>query len=622
MESHAASARVGVATPSAALPAVRSALLWLAGLTAAGLAVRFATLGLQSYHHDEVITAARVLPGSFGHMLHEVRVSESTPPLYYAVAWAWGKLFGLGEAQLRSLSALVGTMAIPVAFLIGRELAGRRAGLIAAALIAVNPMLVWYSQEARAYSLLVLFCALSLLFFLRVLRRGSWPDVILWSAWSGLALATHYFAVFPIAIEVGWLVVAPGRGRRTAALAGASLIALAGIALAPLMLHQASLQHTAWIARFSLASRLWDTIVAFGIGETGKLIGESQQNTWAILPTAVLGAALACLMLRRRALVEAAPALLVGLGAVALALLAIPVGQDFVLARNLLPALLPLLVAAAVALARFRAVGPLIAGLLCAYWLGFVIEADVQPDLQRPDWRAVATDLGPPTSHRALVTWTLGVAPLAYYLDDGTTKIRGGQPVRVRELDVISDTGAAAGIVPPSPAFRRVAFDTEGGLTLTRFVAPHRVGLSYRSLRGIPSGFDHNFVMVGKPRPGLRLRRRPAGVRTAKPGFGLPASPGPGASARKRFRECAAASSRSPRRRSLRRAERRARSRARARDRRRDAHSNPDSTFLRPRERRGHRAGRGHASAAGPGARGSGRRYRHRIRACLERGSA
>ena len=147
----------------------RSTALWiLAGLTALGVAVRFASLGVQSYHHDEVITALRVLPGSFGEMLHAVKVSESNPPLYYVLGWAWAKEFGTGEVGLRSLSALFGAATVPVGYLIGRQLATRRAGLILAALIAVNPMLVWYSQEARSYALLVFFGALA-----TVLLRAS-----------------------------------------------------------------------------------------------------------------------------------------------------------------------------------------------------------------------------------------------------------------------------------------------------------------------------------------------------------------------------------------------------------------------------------------------------------------
>ena len=211
----AAGRRPAVVRPSAArcrrAPATtvsqRSAVLWvLAGLTALGVAVRFASLGVQSYHHDEVITALRVIPGSFGDMLHAVKVSESNPPLYYVLAWGWAKAFGTGEVGLRSLSALFGAATVPVGYLIGRQLASRRAGLILAALIAVNPMLIWYSQEARSYALLVFFGALALFFFVRALDTGRGRDLACWALASALALCSHYFAVFAVAIEAVWLL--------------------------------------------------------------------------------------------------------------------------------------------------------------------------------------------------------------------------------------------------------------------------------------------------------------------------------------------------------------------------------------------------------------------------------
>ena len=64
-------------------------LIGVLALTAVGAALRFATLDLQAYHHDEVITAMRVIPGSFGEMFDAVKWSESNPPLYYVHAWAW-----------------------------------------------------------------------------------------------------------------------------------------------------------------------------------------------------------------------------------------------------------------------------------------------------------------------------------------------------------------------------------------------------------------------------------------------------------------------------------------------------------------------------------------------------
>ena len=188
----------------------RSRLFWIvAGITALAATLRLSTLGLQSYHHDEIVTAGRVLRGSLWHAVEKVGDSESAPPLYYLLAWLWTQVFGTAEVGLRSLSAVAGVAVVPVAFLIGAELSGRRTGIAAAALVAVNPMLIWYSQEARCYSLLVLLTSIALLFFLRALRSGSGRDMAWWALASALALATHYFALFPVGAEAAWLLVAP-----------------------------------------------------------------------------------------------------------------------------------------------------------------------------------------------------------------------------------------------------------------------------------------------------------------------------------------------------------------------------------------------------------------------------
>ena len=112
-------------------------------------------------------------PGLFD-TLSAVVDSERSPPLYYVLAWGWSKLFGTGEVGLRSLSALIGTLTVPVAYVAALELSSRRRiALVCAALVALNPYLVWYSQEARSYALMALFVALSLVFFARCLNRPS-----------------------------------------------------------------------------------------------------------------------------------------------------------------------------------------------------------------------------------------------------------------------------------------------------------------------------------------------------------------------------------------------------------------------------------------------------------------
>ena len=112
----------------------RAELLVLAGTVVLGGALRFATIDLQSYRYDEAVTVTRVLHPSFFATLSEVPHSESTPPLYYLIAWLWSRPFGTGEVWMRSLSALAGTATILAVYLGARALPlPRRAGLIAAA---------------------------------------------------------------------------------------------------------------------------------------------------------------------------------------------------------------------------------------------------------------------------------------------------------------------------------------------------------------------------------------------------------------------------------------------------------------------------------------------------------
>jgi len=76
--------------------------VWVTGLvTAVAAVVRFVGIGDQSFWVDETVTA-RLVSGSFSDLVGALPHSESTPPLYYVLAWCWSRLFGTGEAALRS----------------------------------------------------------------------------------------------------------------------------------------------------------------------------------------------------------------------------------------------------------------------------------------------------------------------------------------------------------------------------------------------------------------------------------------------------------------------------------------------------------------------------------------
>jgi mannosyltransferase len=459
----------------------RSRAFWIvAGLTAGAALLRFATLGVQSYHHDEIVTAGRILGSDFGQAMNAVGYSESAPPLYYALAWFWTQLTGTGEFGLRSLSALAGVITVPVVYLIAIELRGRRAGLMAAALVAVNPMLLWYSQEARAYSLLALLCAVSLLYCVRALREGGRRNYVLWGVASALALATHYFALFPLLAE-GFLLLRR-RGFRES-LAGLGIILLACLLLAPLAVHQMAIGHAEWIGNYSLGHRLWETAATFLTGETGDIIGQPERPALAFVPLGLCLAAFALLAARADRDERRAAGLPLLVGAVALgipvALALLSTSKDYVLARNVLPALIPLLivVAIAVTLPSARRLGAVIGAGLLAYSLGFCVWVSFSPDFQRPNWDSVAGHLGEPQAPRAVVTWTIGEAPLRHYLGTAGIQVRPAEryPWLVHEINFVSE-----GSVPPparsllGPGFRESAYEDAGALMIRRYQAPGR----------------------------------------------------------------------------------------------------------------------------------------------------
>src|SRR5687767_10491897 len=121
-----------------------------------GAVIRFTTLDSQGFWIDEHVQIRTVSqPGS--ELLPTILDAETQPPLYLVIAKAWQAVFGLGEVGIRSLSAVAGIATIPVVYAAGRLLGSPRAGLIAAALTAASPFMIWYSQEARPYALFGLF---------------------------------------------------------------------------------------------------------------------------------------------------------------------------------------------------------------------------------------------------------------------------------------------------------------------------------------------------------------------------------------------------------------------------------------------------------------------------------
>lgn len=176
----------------------------VAALTLLAFVVRLAQLH-QSLFGDELFLYAIVGHHGLSDVLHGVHDTESTPPLHFVIAWAFSKV-GDPTVWVRIPSLIAGTALVPATFALGRRTAGARAGLFAAALLAVAPFTIFYGTEARAYSLLGLLSVLSTLALLRALddepgRRRWW---VVFAALTLAILYTHYMGVFVVAAQGAW----------------------------------------------------------------------------------------------------------------------------------------------------------------------------------------------------------------------------------------------------------------------------------------------------------------------------------------------------------------------------------------------------------------------------------
>jgi hypothetical protein len=419
----------------------------LIGITALGGALRLATVNSQSIWLDEAATMHLVGRGLAG-MLSHLPGNESTPPLYYVLVWAWTRVFGSGPIGFRSFSVLIGTATIPVAYAAARRISVR-AGLWCALLAALSPILFYYSQEARAYGLLILLSSAAFVEWQRVLEDGSRRSLEAWTALSILALLTHYFAVFPIIPEVAVLGVRLGWRRLITP--GVALL-VAGAALVPLAISQRSAELTNWITAASLPSRFAQVPKVFltGLYSPGELFSTAIAALLAAVAMA-LGWRRADARQRRLARDIAT----VGLVALAVpTLLGFTHALDVLNGRNMLEAWMPwaALVAGGIAVARPGWLGASVGAAMCAIFVAVIVATEATPSYQRDDWRGVARSLSHlGTGSRVVVTGSSGVIPLSIYLPS-VRELRTGS-VNTREVDFVSlrSPRTARAPLPPSP---------------------------------------------------------------------------------------------------------------------------------------------------------------------------
>jgi mannosyltransferase len=231
--------RIDAASTGWALP-----LVVLAGLLLISAYLRTLSLG-ESLWMDEGLSIGIASQPLFD--IPGVLQVDGSPPLYYMLLNVWMSVFGNGPAETQALSVAISLLAIPGGLWAGWSLFGRRAGLICAAMCAVNPFLTAYAQETRMYSLMLVLSLLTTAAFLHVFAFRNRRYLPVFAVLLALMLYTHNWALFAavgafVALLPCWYVSEDRRAFVRDALIGFGFGALLYVPWLPTLLHQ--VQHT------------------------------------------------------------------------------------------------------------------------------------------------------------------------------------------------------------------------------------------------------------------------------------------------------------------------------------------------------------------------------------------
>jgi mannosyltransferase len=116
-------------------------------------------------------------------------------------------VFGTSESAVRLLSALFGILSIPVIYVVGRQLFNKEVGTMAALILALSSFNLYYSQETRMYSLMVLLGLLSMYFFWRFLQHSSLVSCVGYVLSTTLLVWTHNFGWFAVIAENIYVII-------------------------------------------------------------------------------------------------------------------------------------------------------------------------------------------------------------------------------------------------------------------------------------------------------------------------------------------------------------------------------------------------------------------------------
>jgi mannosyltransferase len=283
----------GAPDPALIPPEARRADRWLwaaVGVVAVGVVLRFTALSNLWLDEALSVNIARLplgdIPASLRH--------DGSPPLYYLLLHVWTAVFGTETFAVRALSGVFAVAALPLIWVAGRRVGGRRTAHAALVLLAASPFAVRYATEARMYSMMMVLGLAGWLLFDDLLKRFSWARASGLALVTGAALLTHYWSVYVLAVGAGaalWRARrGPGRPEAVRVLGALAAGCLLFLPWLPTFVYQLRHTGTPWAGPAGVRV-LFDTVFQFtgGLWDPGFVLG---LLAWGLIALALFGRAI------------------------------------------------------------------------------------------------------------------------------------------------------------------------------------------------------------------------------------------------------------------------------------------------------------------------------------------
>src|SRR5262245_36491280 len=250
-------------------------------ITFLALVLRLFRINEQSVWIDEAFTI-HAAASKWSEMLRILINDFSHPPLHTMLVRWWFDLLGVGTFQARVLSALFGTIAVAALYRLGSRLFDRRTALLASVLLAVSQIAIIFSQEARAYSMLILLYIVAVDAFTAAYHSGKVRDFVCFVVVSILMIYTHYYAIAGLAALLAFAFVR----RRTSAIPkfwwlwGLATCAVAYLPWVVSGVIDSALRNPRAAVNDLVFAQLWSPLYALNWFNNGKVAGVRDTAPW------------------------------------------------------------------------------------------------------------------------------------------------------------------------------------------------------------------------------------------------------------------------------------------------------------------------------------------------------